>query len=267
MTNGLISPSDVPVVILAGGLGTRLMEETRTVPKPMVTVGELPIIMHIMKHYSHFGFKKFVICLGYKGYTIKEFFLNYAERTADITIKLNSKEGHVLSSKLEDDWEISLVETGEHSLTALRLWKARAYLENSSVFALTYGDGVSNIPLDQVLKFHCNHDKTGTVSAVHPPSRFGLLEFDSADGISAFREKEALINDYINGGFFFFDNRFLETLDQKNVALESDPLTNLAASGELSAYKHEGFWQCMDTMRDREYLESLYADGNAPWCY
>ena len=243
------------------------MEETRTVPKPMVTVGEFPMVMHIMKHYSHFGFRNFVICLGYRGHMIKEYFMNYTRMTADIVIDLKSGRKGIETAAPADDWRISLVETGEHSLTALRLWRARSYLEKSDVFALTYGDGVSNIPLDKALEYHSSHDMIGTVSAVHPPSRFGLLQIDNDSVVTSFREKEALTHDYINGGFFFFDNTFLDTLDQRNLALESEPLTDLADRGQLAGFKHDGFWQCMDTMRDREYLETLYAEGNAPWCF
>lgn len=262
-----VDPKDVPVVILAGGFGTRLMEETRVIPKPMVTVGELPIIVHIMRHYAHFGFKRFVICLGYKGHIIKEYFLDYAKLTADIVLDFSSDQPRVDMANPIDDWNVSLVETGEHSQTALRLFRAQDYLGDAETFALTYGDGVSNIPLNEVLDFHATHGKVGTVSAVHPPSRFGLLEIDEENTVTSFREKEPLANDYINGGFFFFDRRFLDTLDQKNLALESKPLTDLADRGELVAYRHSGFWQCMDTMRDRSFLQKLYADGDAPWCF
>ena len=254
------------VAILAGGAGTRLAEETQIRPKPMVEIGGSPILLHIMRHYSHFGFNKFIVCLGYKGDIIKEYFRDYVVRTSDVIVNLATGEEDIRPAKAEN-WHISLVETGERSLTGLRVYNVREYLKDYPVFALTYGDGVSNIPLDEALEFHQSHDRTGTVSAVHPPSRFGLLQLSSAGMVEAFREKEPLLNDYINGGFFFFDQDFLETLDSSNVMLEAEPLTRLADEGRLCAYRHSGFWQCMDTLRDREYLESLYQSGDAPWVY
>lgn len=260
-----VRAADVPVVILAGGRGTRLMEETRTVPKPMVSVGESPIIVHIMRYYAHFGFRRFVVCLGYKGHVIKEYFMEYSQRTSDMVLRMRGGEMECSTERPElDDWEIVLAETGEHSLTARRLHIARRYLD-APVFALTYGDGVCDVPLDRGLEFHLAHGKQGTVTAVHPPSRFGRLVFGDGAEVVSFREKETLRNDFINGGFFFFDRAFLDRLDGENLALESEPLSSLAAEGELCAFRHEGFWQCMDTMRDRQLLEELYETGRAPW--
>ena len=263
--NQTVSPADIPVVLLAGGRGTRLMEETRTIPKPMVTVGESPILVHIMRYYASFGFRKFVICLGYKGHIIKDYFLNYTNHTFDMVLSMKNGESHrdIRSDGRHDDWEIVLAETGEHSLTGRRLHLAQRYLD-APTFALSYGDGVADVALDRALDFHFSHDALATVTAVHPPSRFGRLSLDD-DKVTSFREKETLKTDYINGGFFFFQREFLQQLDGSNVALESAPLTKVADDGQMRAFRHDGFWQCMDTLRDRQYLEELYEGGDAPW--
>jgi glucose-1-phosphate cytidylyltransferase len=267
MSSPDVAPKDIPILILAGGRGTRLMEETRTVPKPMVTVGDIPILVHIMRYYAHHGFRRFVILLGYKGYIIKDYFRTYAERAFDLVVRVRAGEAHyeTLRSDHHDDWEVVLAETGEHSMTARRLHLAARYID-APVFGLTYGDGVSDVALGRALAFHREHGKLGTVTAVHPPSRFGRLVLDE-DGsrVAAFREKETLANDFINGGFFFFSREFLGRLDDSNIPLEAAPLTRLAEDGELEAFKHEGFWQPMDTLSDRRFLEDLYERGDAPW--
>lgn len=266
MSEPRVEPADVPVVILAGGRGTRLMEETRTVPKPMVTIGESPIIVHIMRYYAHHGFRRFIVCLGYKGHIIKEYFLQYSQRSVDLIVRLRSgqAEHSMLRASDDDDWEVILAETGEHSMTARRVYLTARYID-APVFALTYGDGLSDVQLDRALLFHQEHGRLGTVTAVHPPARFGRLVLSGDSTVASFREKETLSNDYINGGFFFFKREFLERLDGDNIALETAPLTRLAEAGELRAFKHQGFWQPMDTLRDRELLEELYERGDAPW--
>lgn len=258
-----IRPAEVPIVILAGGRGTRLLEETQVVPKPMVTIGGQPILLHLMRYYAAFGFRRFVLCLGYKGHVIKEYFLRLPQHTADLVVFGRSGR-HRYATAPGADWEIALVETGEHSLTGTRLYHARAYLDAPHI-GLTYGDGLSDLPLDRELEFHLRHGRIGTVAAVHPPSRFGMLDLDAGGRVRAFREKETLKHDYINGGFFFFRRAFLDRLSPtKNQSLESEPLAQLAAAGELMAFRHEGFWKCMDTLRDRETLEAIYEQG-APW--
>jgi glucose-1-phosphate cytidylyltransferase len=254
---------DIPIMILAGGRGTRLMEETREVPKPMVTIGGKPILLHLMQFYSGYGFRKFVVCLGYKGELIKEYFLNVRERTS--TVRLHAGGRVDYETGVEGEWDITLAETGEHSLTALRVRRAAKFVD-APTFGLTYGDGLADVDLNAELAFHRAHGKLGTMAAVHPPSRFGMMELGADGRVLAFREKQKLQNDYINGGFFFFQREFIERLsDHDNDSLEAEPLTKLAEDGELHAFRHDGFWGCMDTMRDRENLEKIYESGEAPW--
>jgi glucose-1-phosphate cytidylyltransferase len=259
-----MNPSEIPVVILAGGRGTRLMEETTVIPKPMVTVGGKPILWHIMKCYSAFGFRRFVICLGYKGHIIKEYFLDLLKHTASLKINAASGQSEYLADSV-DDWEISLIETGENSLTGTRLQKVGDQID-APHFCLTYGDGLANVDLDKLVEFHEQHGRLGTVTAVHPPSRFGTLELEEDGGVRSFQEKQPLQHDYINGGFFMFRREFLGRLPAVgNYSLEAEPLVQLARDGQLCAFRHDGFWQCMDTLRDRETLEALFGSGYAPW--
>lgn len=263
-TAARVQPRDIPVVILAGGRGTRLMEETQLIPKPMVTIGGKPVLFHIMKYYAAYGFRKFVICLGYKGHIIKDYFLNLHKHTASVVVE-GSSGRHRYNQHEVFDWDICLVETGEHSLTGTRLYKVRSYL-TAPHFCLTYGDGLSDVPLDRELEFHLRHGCLGTMAAVHPPSRFGKLEITGETQVQAFREKEHLNHDYINGGYMMFRRAFLDRLPaHENLSLESRPLTELAEDGELQAFKHEGYWMCMDTLRDRETIEATFDAGNAPW--
>ncbi|MFC4291149.1 glucose-1-phosphate cytidylyltransferase [Sphingorhabdus arenilitoris] len=250
-------------VILAGGLGSRLGEETSTRPKPMVEIGGMPILWHIMKIYSAAGLKDFVICLGYKGYMIKEFFANYVLHTSDVTIDLqnNSMEIH---EKWSEPWRVTLVETGADTMTGGRLKAVQAYLKEGEPFCFTYGDGVADIDIAKLVAFHKAHGARATVTSVTPPGRFGALEFDG-DKVVNFVEKPAGDGGQINGGFFVADPSVLDLIDGPASVWEQKPLETLAHSGDLMAYRHKGFWQPMDTLRDKIHLEELWQSGNAPW--
>lgn len=249
-------------VILAGGLGTRLGEETSVRPKPMVEIGGMPIIWHIMKIYSSYEINDFVICLGYKGYMIKEYFANYFLHTADVTIDLasNSMEVH---EKRSEPWRITLVETGPDAMTGGRLKAVGRYLDDGQPFCLTYGDGVAAIDISQQIEFHYKHGRKLTITAVAPPGRFGALEFDG-DLVRSFREKPAGDGGLINGGFFVANPEVLDVIDGPDTVWEREPLERLAAEGELVGFRHTGFWSAMDTLRDKLHLEQLWLEG-APW--
>jgi glucose-1-phosphate cytidylyltransferase len=250
------------VVILAGGLGTRLAEETEVKPKPMVEVGGMPILWHIMKHYSHYGFKEFFVALGYKGEVIKRFFLDYYALRGSMTINLSDGKVQMHDEECED-WVVHLMDTGQETLTGGRLRRLKSWLSDST-FMMTYGDGVGDINLRDLLDFHRSHGRIGTVTAVRPPSRFGGLIFDR-DMVSAFTEKPQIGEGWINGGFLIFEPAVFEYLEGDSSSLEADALERLAADHELAAYQHGGFWQCMDTLRDKRLLEKLWQEGNAPW--
>lgn len=250
-------------VILAGGLGTRLGEETSLRPKPMVEVGGMPIIWHIMKLYSAHGVNDFVICLGYKGYVIKEFFANYFLHAADVTIDLSNNSMEVHRAKAEP-WKVTLVETGPVTQTGGRLKAVRSYLTEGEPFCFTYGDGVADIDIAAELAFHKSHGRKATIAAVAPPGRFGALQFDG-DKVIDFMEKPAGDGGLINGGFFVLDPSVIDLIAEPGTIWEQDPLETLARNGDLVAFRHEGFWQPMDTLRDRQLLEKLWADGSAPW--
>lgn len=249
-------------VILAGGLGTRLGEETAIRPKPMIEIGGMPIIWHIMKLYSAHGVNDFIICLGYKGYLIKEYFANYFLHTADVTIDLKNNAIEVHQNRSEP-WKITLVETGADTQTGGRLKAIRPYLTADQPFCFTYGDGLASIDLTALIAFHRAHGKSATISAVAPPGRFGAIEFDG-DRVRNFREKPDGDGAMINGGFFVADPSVLDLVEGPATLWEREPLEQLAASGELMAYRHAGFWQPMDTLRDKIHLEELWASG-APW--
>jgi glucose-1-phosphate cytidylyltransferase len=250
------------IVILAGGLGTRLSEETVVKPKPMVEIGGKPILWHIMNIYWMHGLNEFIIALGYKGEAIKEYFLNYYNCQSDLTISL--KTGEVTASrKCYRDWIIQLVDTGLDSMTGERLYQLRDRL-NKETFMLTYGDGVSNVDIKSLLAFHKAHGKIATVTAVRPPARFGGMSFDGSRVIE-FKEKPQTREGWINGGFFVFEPEVFTYLQQGNLVLEKEPLERLASDDQLMAYKHEDFWQCMDTLRDKDLLERLWKSDNAPW--
>lgn len=250
------------VVILAGGLGTRLAEETEVRPKPMVTIGGRPILWHIMKHYSRWGFCEFVIALGYKGEIIKRYFMDYVDLNGRLTLSLKNRviERH---DKHPEDWRVDLVETGMQTATGGRLKRLNEIL-SSGTFMMTYGDGVSNVELRKVLDFHRSHGRLATVTVVRPPARFGSLEFDG-DVVTRFVEKPQLGEGWINGGFFVLEPGVFDYLSSDDMPFERQPLEQLAADGQLMAYRHENFWQSMDTLRDKRLLESLWEEGRAPW--
>jgi glucose-1-phosphate cytidylyltransferase len=250
------------VVILAGGLGTRLTEETQVKPKPMVEIGGQPILWHIMKSFAVYGFKEFIIALGYKGELIKEYFINYHHRNHNLTVSLSSGEITVRNGDCED-WTVHLLDTGLHTQTGGRVKQAAEFIGNEPFF-LTYGDGVSNININKLLAFHCNHGKLATVSAVRPPSRFGGISLDG-DQVAGFEEKPQIGEGWINGGFFVFEPQVREYLNDDSSVLERQPMERLSREGQLMAYRHPDFWACMDTLRDVQLLQKLWADGQAPW--
>jgi glucose-1-phosphate cytidylyltransferase len=256
----------VPVFILCGGLGTRLREETELRPKPMVPVGNHPILWHIMRTYSHHGFKTFVLCLGYKADVIKSYFLNYPTMNSDFTIELRTNNLKVHKIDHEQDWHVTLADTGPLTMTGARVARAaEKYLGNAQHFAVTYGDGVTDADLGDEFQYHLAKGKMATVLGVNPPSRFGELKLDH-DEVIAFAEKPDLANNWINGGYFFFKREALRYLSKDEACvLEKDPLVNLARDRELSICRHRGFWYAMDTQRDREYLDELWKAGKAPW--
>ena len=250
------------VIILAGGFGTRLSEYTETIPKPMVTVGGRPILWHIMKTYAHFGHKDFHLALGYKAEIIKEYFLHYRTLNSDFTVDLAS--GKIEPHEVENiDWRVTLVDTGLESMTGGRVKRMQSFIGNET-FMLTYGDGVSNIDIDALVKFHKSHGKMITVSAVHPGARFGELEIKQKQVVS-FQEKPQVTEGWINGGYFVCEPEFFNLIDGDQTILEHEPLEKAAAMGELMAYHHEGYWQPMDTKRERDNLEDLWKSNKAPW--
>ena len=249
-------------VLLAGGAGTRLREETTIRPKPMVEIGGRPILWHIMKLYAHAGLTDFVVCLGYKGYLIKEYFANYARHMSDITVDTKTGEIQVHRNEAED-WRISLIDTGEETMTGGRLKRALAHVDEDS-FCLTYGDGVSDVDIAGGIAFHKSHGRKATVTAVRPLSRFGQLMLDGT-AVTDFREKPIEEGGWINGGFFVLDRSVGDYIAGDAVTWEFEPMARLATEGQLQAYFHNGFWQPMDTLRDRQFLESLWASKKAPW--
>lgn len=246
-------------VILAGGLGTRISEETHLKPKPMIEIGDKPILWHIMQHYSHYGINEFIICLGYKGYVIKEYFQNYSLHMSDLTIDLQNKST-VVHNNTAEPWKVTLVDTGLETMTGGRLRRVADYLKNEESFCLTYGDGVSNVNISKLIEFHKSHGKYATLTAVHPPERFGVLGFNQQDTnkVDSFSEKPDNDQSYINGGFFVLSPTVIEYIASDDMPWEKEPLEKLAGMGQLQAYKHHGFWQCMDTLRDKLYLEEVY---------
>jgi glucose-1-phosphate cytidylyltransferase len=252
------------VVILCGGRGTRLKEETEVRPKPLVEVGGKPILWHIMKIYAHYGFNEFVLCLGYKGRMIKEYFLNYEMMISDLTLKLGSNDVKIHNQSQEKDWVITFAETGEEAQTGARIKRIEKYIEDD-LFMLTYGDAVTNINIKNLLEFHKSHGKIGTITGVHPSSRFGELVIKDRQVVQ-FTEKPQIKEGFINGGFFVFNKKFFNYLrDNDNCYLEREPLEKLASDEELMVYAHGGFWQCMDTYRELEILNNLWRSSKPPW--
>jgi len=252
------------VVILCGGIGTRLKEETEYKPKPMVKIGEKPILWHVMKMYAHYGIKDFVLSLGYKGEIIKEYFYNYEILSNDFTIELgNKKHIEIHSNNAEKDWRVTLADTGDKTLKGARLKRVEKYI-NDDQFMLTYGDGIANVNIENLLEFHRNHGKLATVTGINPSSRFGELKI-KGDKVEAFSEKPKNGAGLINGGFFVFNRGIFDyLLEDENCDLEIGPLEKIAAEGQLMVYKHKGFWACMDTIRDMEYLNKLWRDDGHP---
>jgi glucose-1-phosphate cytidylyltransferase len=253
---------NIRVAILCGGLGTRLSELTELRPKPMVEIGGQPILWHIMKIYASHGFKEFVLALGYKGDVIKDYFLNYRYRTLNLSVSLASGDIKVHDGNSED-WTVHLLDTGLHTETGGRV-KRLAHFMGNETFMLTYGDGVSNVNIRDLLDFHQRHGKLATVTAVRPPSRFGGLSFDG-DRVTHFEEKPQIGEGWINGGFFVLEPGVVDYVDNDDIIWEREPMERLAAQGQLVAHRHEGFWQCMDTLRDVRLLDSLWQENKAPW--
>lgn len=251
------------VVILAGGFGSRITEESMFKPKPMVDIGDKPLLWHIMKSYSHYGFNEFIICLGYKGNLIKDYFANYFLYTSDVTYDMstNSIETH---KNYAEPWKITMVDTGLHSLTGERIRKIRHYLKEDEDFCLTYGDGLSDINLEKLVNFHKSHDRLSTVSAIQPQGRFGSMHITNNE-IESFQEKPPGDNAWVNAGFFVLSPKALDYIPETNVAWEDTPLNKLVQDNQMMAYKHNGFWQNMDTVRDKNLLEEFWNSGNAPW--
>ena len=251
-------------VILAGGLGTRISEETHLKPKPMIEIGGKPIIWHIMKMYSACGINDFIICCGYKGYVIKEYFANYFLHVSDVTFDMASNSMEVHEQKAEP-WRVTLVDTGDETMTGGRLKRVASYIPRGEPFCFTYGDGVSNVNIANSIKFHKKHGKLATVTAVQPPGRYGALELSPENAVIGFIEKPRGDGGSINGGFFVLDPKVIDYIDGDQISWEGAPLLNLAKQNQLMAFHHEGFWLPMDTLRDKNHLEELWQTGQAPW--
>ncbi len=251
------------VVILAGGMGTRISEETVARPKPMVEIGGKPILWHIMKIYSHYGYNDFIICLGFKGYMVKEYFSNYFLHMSDVTFDMcnNSMQVH---QQYAEPWKVTLVDTGLDTMTGGRIKRVAPYIGDEP-FMLTYGDGVSNVNISSLLRYHKEHKKSATLTATLPAGRFGSLNIDTTDKVVSFKEKPAGDGSWINGGFFVLEPQVLNLVRSDETIFEREPLEHLAGKGELVAYRHEGFWYAMDTLRDKNHLENLWQSGKAPW--
>lgn len=261
------SISETPVFILCGGLGTRLKEETEFKPKPMVPIGNYPILWHIMHIYHQFGFKKFILCTGFKSEIIKSYFLNYSSMNSDFTVNLKQNHLTIHSIDHNEDWEVTVAYTGEETMTGARVAiAAEKYLGPVEHAAVTYGDGLTNANLIEEFTFHCSHGKIGTVLGINPPSRFGEIHL-LGNAVTQFQEKPEFKENWINGGFFFFKKDFFKSYlsKERECVLEKKPLTQLAEHGELQMFKHNGFWACMDTQRDRDALNQLWSLGKAPW--
>ena len=253
------------VVILAGGLGTRISEESHLKPKPMIEIGEKPILWHIMKLYSHYGYNDFVICLGYKGYVIKEYFADYYLHMSDVTFDFRNGNEMIIHQNVAEPWRVTLVDTGMYAQTGARIKRIQKYIDEES-FMLTYGDGVSNVNINSIVEYHKEHRKIATMTAIQPGGRFGVLDIRENQAVAKFTEKSKEDGGWINGGFMVLNYEVFDYLeDNDKIIFEREPLEQLAKDNQLMAYKHYGFWQCMDTMRDKGYLDSLWKNDRAPW--
>lgn len=252
------------VVILAGGLGTRISEESHLKPKPMIEVGDAPILWHIMKYYSSYGFNEFIICCGYKGYVIKEYFADYYLHRSDITFDFSDNNKMIVHNNVAEPWKVTVIDTGLNTMTGGRLKRIQKYVGNETCM-MTYGDGVSDVDLDALLKFHREHGKAATLTAIQPGGRFGVLDIDDSQTVRQFSEKAKEDGGWINAGFMVLEPEAFSYIEGDQTYFEKEPLENMAQDGNLAAYRHEGFWKCMDTMRDKGMLDELWNKGNAPW--
>ena len=252
------------VVILAGGYGTRISEESHLRPKPMIEIGGMPILWHIMKMYSSYGYNEFVICCGYMQHSIKEFFADYFLHRSDVTFDFSENGEMTVHNNFSEPWKVTLVDTGLDTMTGGRVKRVQKYIGNEP-FMLTYGDGVSDVDISKLVEYHKQHGRMATLTAILISQRFGVLDIDSSDAVREFREKTAQDGSYINGGFMVLEPEIFDLLEGDSTVFEKYPLEQLAKSGQLGAYKHDGFWQCMDTLRDKQLLEKLWAENTAPW--
>lgn len=252
------------VVILAGGLGTRISEESHLKPKPMIEIGDAPILWHILKYYSSYGFHEFIICCGYKGYVIKEYFADYYLHRSDITFDFANNNEMIVHSNVAEPWKVTVVDTGLNTQTGGRIKRIKPYVGNEP-FLLTYGDGLSDVNLDELVAFHQEKKQIATITAIQPGGRFGVLDIDGQATVTRFAEKDIEDGGWINGGFMVLEPEIFDYIDNDATVFERAPLERLAREGQLGAYKHSGFWKCMDTLRDKEGLEWLWNQGNAPW--
>ncbi len=251
-------------VILAGGYGTRISEESHLKPKPMIEIDNMPILWHILKTYSYHGFNDFIICCGYKGYVIKEYFSDYFLHCSDVTFDFTKNNRMIVHNNIAEPWRITLIDTGLKTMTGGRVKRIKDYIEDET-FMLTYGDGLCDINLNELVKFHKQHGKVATITAIQPMSRFGALDIEQDYSVKKFSEKSKEDGGWINGGFMVLNSKIFDYIEDDQTILEKYPLEECARSGELIAYKHDGFWQCMDTLRDKIYLEQLLLEGKAPW--
>ncbi len=251
-------------VLLAGGFGTRISEESKLKPKPMIEIGGMPILWHIMKTYSKFGVNEFVICAGYKQHVIKEWFADYFLHTSDITFDFTQDDKIIVHNKRAEQWKVTVVDTGLNTMTGGRLKRVRNYLGDEPFF-MTYGDGVADVDIDKLLEFHKSHGRLATMTAIKPNSRFGVLDLSDNDEVNAFREKSDVDSGWINAGFMVLSTEVLDYVKDDTIMFEREPMEKLAEEGQLMCYKHDGFWQCMDTLRDKEKLEDLWNENKAPW--
>ncbi|MDP5275498.1 glucose-1-phosphate cytidylyltransferase [Chengkuizengella axinellae] len=252
------------VVILAGGFGTRISEESYLLPKPMIEIGERPMLWHIMKYYSHFGYNDFVICCGYKQYVIKSFFSDYFLHLSDVTFDFTTENKMIFHNNKTEPWKVTLIDTGLHTMTGGRIKRIKDYIEDRT-FMLTYGDGLSNVNIKETVEFHKSHGKKATITAIQPSGRFGMAHIDEYENVTSFNEKPKESGSWINGGFMILNTKIMDYIEGDETILEQKPLETLAKNGQLKAFRHQGFWQCMDTKRDKELLENLWRTKQAPW--